>query len=401
MSTLSLLLIPSYSLIMFDTIIIGAGFAGSVLAERIATQEQKRVLIIEKRRHIGGNCYDCFDEHGVLIHQYGPHLFHTDNKAVFDYLSQFTAWRNYQHQVLAFIDGQMVPAPFNLQAIEQLFPPALAASLINKLITVYGYGKKVPILELRQQDDADLKFLADFIYNKLFVNYTAKQWGCKPEDISPEVTGRVPVHVSRDNRYFQDRYQAVPKFGYTKIFENMLNHPQISVMLNTDFKSVMRFNTDTGELSLFDRPFQGELIYTGMIDELFDYRFGELPYRSLKFNFEHVPMAQYQPVTTVNYPNDYDFTRITEFKFISGQTLPGSTIVKEYPQDFERGNALDGKDIPYYPVFTEANAQKFTQYWDYAQQFKQITLVGRLAENRYYDMDDMVARALEVFAARA
>ena len=384
---------------MFDTIIIGAGFAGSVLAERLATQEQKRVLVIDKRRHIGGNCYDCFDEQGVLIHQYGPHLFHTDNKDVFDYLSQFTEWRNYQHEVLAFIDGQMVPAPFNLQAIEQLFPPALAASLTAKLLAVYGYGKKVPILELRQQDDAELKFLADFIYNKLFVNYTAKQWGMKPEEISPEVTGRVPVHISRDNRYFQDKYQVVPKHGYTKIFENLLQHPNISLLLNTDFNSVMQFNPDTGALQLFDTPFKGELIYTGLIDELFGYRFGELPYRSLHFDFEHLQQEFFQAATTVNYPNDYDYTRITEFKRLSGQTVNGTTIVKEYPQAYDRHDP--SKNIPYYPIFTEENAQRFAQYQTFAQRFNNITLVGRLAENRYYDMDDMVARALDVFAARA
>lgn len=383
---------------MFDFIIIGAGFAGSVLAERLATQRQKRILVIDKRRHIGGNCYDCFDEHGVLIHQYGPHLFHTDNKEVFDYLGRFTEWLKYQHHVLAFIDGQNVPAPFNLNAIDQLFPSGLAQALTAKLITHYGYGKKVPILELRQQDDADLKFLADFIYDKLFVNYTAKQWGCKPEDISPEVTGRVPVHVSRDNRYFQDRYQVVPKYGYTKIFENLLNHPNISLLLNTEFKSVMDFNPDTGAISLFGSPFQGQLIFTGSIDELFNFRFGELPYRSLKFDFEHHNTDYYQATTTVNYPNDYDYTRITEFKYISGQTLPGTTIVKEYPQDYNRHDST--KNIPYYPVFTESNAQNYAQYKQYAEQFKHITLVGRLAENRYYDMDDMVARALEVFKER-
>ncbi|MEQ1635086.1 MAG: UDP-galactopyranose mutase [Methylococcales bacterium] len=379
---------------MFDFIIIGAGFAGSVLAERLATRP-KRILVIDKRRHIGGNCYDCFDEHGILIHQYGPHLFHTDNKAVFDYLGQFTEWRNYQHEVLAFIDGQNVPAPFNLNAIAQLFPPAFAETLTAKLMTIYGYGKKVPILELRQQDDADLKFLANFIYDKLFVNYTAKQWGLKPEEIAGEVTARVPVHVSRDNRYFQDRYQAVPKYGYTKIFEQLLKASNISLMLNTDFKSVMGFDVETGALTLFGSPFKGELIYTGMIDELFDYRFGEIPYRSLHFDFEHHPVERYQAVTTVNYPNDYDYTRITEFKHINGQKSTGTTIVKEFPQDFDRHDAK--KDIPYYPIFTDANAQKYTQYQQYAEQFKHITLVGRLAENRYYDMDDMVARALQVF----
>ncbi len=379
---------------MFDYIIIGAGFAGSVLAERLASR-QKRILVIDKRRHIGGNCYDCFDTQGVLIHQYGPHLFHTDDKVVFDYLGQFTEWRNYQHHVLAFIDGQHIPAPFNLNAIDQLFPHVLAQSLTAKLLATYGYGKKVPILELRHQNDADLKFLADFIYDKLFVNYTAKQWGLKPEEISPEVTGRVPVHVSHDNRYFQDRYQAVPKYGYTKIFENLLKSPSISLLLNTEFKSVMDFDQESGALTLLGSPFKGELIYTGMIDELFDYRFGELPYRSLRFDFEHHLMEQFQTVTTVNYPNDYDYTRITEFKHISGQKITGTTVVKEFPQDFDRLDA--GKDIPYYPIFTDTNAQKYDQYKVHAEQFKHITLVGRLAENRYYDMDDMVARALQVF----
>lgn len=379
---------------MFDFVIVGAGFAGSVLAERLAACN-KRILVIDKRRHIGGNCYDCFDAHGVLIHQYGPHLFHTDNKAVFDYLSQFTTWQDYQHRVLAFIDGQLVPAPFNLNAITQLFPSELAHSLTNKLIATYGYGQKIPILALREHQDAQLTFLADFIYTKLFVNYTAKQWGCTPESIAPEVTGRVPVHIARDDRYFQDRYQAVPAQGYTKLFENLLQSPNISLLLNTDFNSVMQLDTHTGKLSLLGQPFAGELIYTGMIDELFNYRFGELAYRSLQFAFEHHAVNQYQPTTTVNYPNDYDYTRITEFKHIHAQSVQGTTIVKEFPQAFVRHDP--SKNIPYYPIFTEANAQQYQQYLHFAQSFSNITLVGRLAENRYYDMDDMVARALQVF----
>ncbi len=380
---------------MYDIIIIGAGFAGSVLAERLATQKNQRILIIDKRTHIGGNCFDCFDEHGILIHKYGPHLFHTDNKLVFDYLSQFTEWHQYQHEVLAFIDGQKVPVPFNLNSLQALLPPSLANSLELKLIKRFGYGVKVPILELRTIDDSELKFLADFIYEKIFVNYTAKQWGKKPEEISAEVTGRVPVHISRDNRYFQDKYQAIPKLGYTKVFENMLNQPNIGLLLNTDFKDIFKIDFDSGKMHFMDSEFNGQLIFTGLIDELFDSRFGELPYRSLNFKFQHFTTNQYQEKTTINYPNDYDFTRITEFKHISQQSISGTTIVKEFPQDFDRHNPA--MNIPYYPIFTPENKQKLDQYISFSEQFPNITLVGRLAENRYYDMDDIVARSLQVF----
>jgi UDP-galactopyranose mutase len=380
---------------MFDTIIVGSGFAGSVIAERLATQQNKRILIIDKRRHIGGNCFDCFDKHGVLIHQYGPHLFHTDNKTVFDYLSQFTEWQHYQHEVLAFIDGQKVPVPFNLNSLHALFPKSLAESLELKLIEKFGYGVKVPILELLKIEDSELKLLADFIYDKIFVNYTAKQWGKKPEDISAEVTGRVPVHISKDNRYFQDKYQAIPKYGYTKIFENMLNHPNISVLLNTGFKDVFKVDFESGAMHFMNSEFKGQLIYTGLIDELFDNRFGELPYRSLDFKFEHLEQDQFQEKTTINYPNDYDFTRITEFKHISQQTISGTSIVREFPQDFDRNDPA--KNVPYYPIFTEENKTILDQYIDFSKGFKNITLVGRLAENRYYDMDDIVARALQVY----
>ena len=380
---------------MFDVVIVGAGFAGSVLAERIATQQNKRVLVIDKRTHIGGNCYDRHDDYGVLIHQYGPHLFHTDNKAVFDYLSKFTQWQPYHHEVLAFIDGQKVPVPFNLNSLQILFPSSLANSLEKKLINRFGYGEKVPILELLKENDSEIKFLADFIYQKIFVNYTAKQWGKKPEEISAEVTARVPVHISRDNRYFQDKYQAIPTHGYTKIFENLLNQKNISLLLNTEYKDVFTLDCDTGDMQFMGADFKGELIFTGLIDELFNSRFGELPYRSLDFKFEYFVKDRYQEKTTINYPNDYDFTRITEFKHISQQTITGTTIVKEFPQDFDRNDVT--KNIPYYPVFTEENKAILDRYVDFADQFNNITLVGRLAENRYYDMDDIVARALQVY----
>ena len=380
---------------MFEYIIVGSGFAGCVLAERLASEEHARVLLIEKRNHIGGNCYDQHDEHGLLVHKYGPHLFHTSNAEVFHYLSRFTSWIEYQHRVLAVVDGQKVPLPFNLNSLHRLFPRSMAESLEQKLIGHYGFDVKVPILELRKQEDAELKFLADFIYHKVFLNYTVKQWACSPEEIAPEVTARVPIFVSRDDRYFQDKYQVIPQHGYTRLFENLIDHPNIKLMLNTDRREILQIDPDSRQIRCFGQPFSGHLIYTGMIDELFDYRFGELPYRSLKFQFEHVNTDFFQEITTVNYPEEYDFTRITEFKHITGQPVPGTTIVREFPQDYDR---LDSRrNIPYYPVFQEENLKRFQQYFEFAQKFPRLTLVGRLAEYRYFDMDDIVARALEVY----
>jgi UDP-galactopyranose mutase len=380
---------------MFDIIIVGAGFAGSILARQLASVSNKKVLLVEKRTHIGGNCYDSYDNNGVLVHKYGPHLFHTSNKEVFTYLGQFTEWSEYQHRVLAVVDGQRVPLPFNLNSLEMLFPKSMAESLEKKLIAHFGFGVKVPILELTQTDDPELKILADFIYEKIFVNYTAKQWGCAPEKISTEVMGRVPVFVSRDDRYFQDTYQVVPKEGYSKMFKNILDHPNIHPLLNTDYKDVVSVDAESGEISLFGNHFDGDLIFTGMIDELFGFRFEELPYRTLDFHFETLQRAYFQEVGTVNYPNNYDFTRITEFKRIHDQQTKNTTILREYPRDYQGVGQED--DTPCYPVFKDENTIRYNQYQEFASQFPHITLVGRLAEYRYYDMDDMVARALEIF----
>ncbi len=376
---------------MFDYIIVGAGFAGSVIAERIAKTLNKKLLIIEKRRHIGGNCYDYKDENGIIVHKYGPHLFHTNDKQVFDYLSNFTDWNIYHHKVLAFIDGRKVPIPFNFNTIEQLFPLTFAQKLQRKLLNRYKYGSKVPILELKKIGDKDLKFLANFIYEKVFKNYTAKQWNMKPEEIDPEVTARVPVFVGKDDRYFNDKYQVIPKDGYTKIFERMLEHPNIKLMLNTDYKEVINIDFEDKKIYFFGKEFEGKLIFTGMIDELFNYKFGKLPYRSLDLKFETIEKEQFQEVATVNYPNDYDFTRITEFKHIHPAKTDKTTILKEYPKEYKEG------DIPYYPVFTPKNMEKYNQYRELLDNFKQIIPVGRLADYRYYDMDDIVKRALEVF----
>ncbi len=375
---------------MIDYVIIGAGLAGVVMAERIATQLNKKVIIIEKRNHIGGNCFDFKDENNILIHKYGPHLFHTNNKEVIDYLSQFTQWDIYNHEVLAYIDGIKVPIPFNINTLYEVFPQSKAKALEDKLLQTYAYNSKIPILELKKSTDKDLQFLADFVYEKIFVNYTAKQWGMKPEDMDGAVTARVPIFVGRDNRYFNDSYQSLPKNGYTNMIQNMLNHKNIKLMLNTDFKEVCYLKDE--DFYLFGSKFQGQVIYTGQIDELFDYKFGDLPYRSVEMKFETVEKEFYQEKATVNYPNDYDFTRITEFKHIHPTKSDKTTILKEYPQEY-----IKNKNTPYYPIFTQENQFRYNLYLQYASKFNNLILVGRLAEYKYYDMDDIVERALEVF----
>ncbi|MCT7512602.1 UDP-galactopyranose mutase [Aliarcobacter cryaerophilus] len=375
---------------MIDFIVVGSGLAGVVVAEQIASKLNKKVLIIEKRDHIGGNCFDHKDDNNILVHKYGPHLFHTNHKEVVDYLSKFTSWDIYNHEVLAYIDGKKVPIPFNLNTLYEVFPKQKAKILEQKLLENFEYNSKIPILELKKSNDEDLSFLADFIYEKIFLNYTAKQWGMKPEEMDSAVTARVPVFIGRDNRYFNDVYQMVPKDGYAKMINKMLKHKNIKLMLNTEFKEVCEIKEN--DFYLFDRKFEGRVIYTGQIDELFDYKFGDLPYRSVNMQFETIEKDFYQEKTTVNYPNDYDFTRITEFKHIHPINTPKTTILKEYPQEYVRN-----KNTPYYPIFTNENQNKYNQYLEYSKEFKNLILVGRLAEYKYYDMDDIVKRALEVF----
>ena len=374
---------------MFDIVIIGAGFAGAILAERFAASG-KKVLLIERRRNVAGNCYDEVDTNGILIHKYGPHLFHTDDEQVWKYLSRFTEWQIYNHHVKAFVDGKPVPIPFNLNTIHEVFPKSLADKLEAALLKNFEYGKKIPILELKKSADADLQFLADFVYEKIFLHYTEKQWGFPPDKISGAVTARVPIFVGRDDRYFNDRFQALPKFGYTKLVENILDHKNIKLLLNTDFKEVMELRGE--QIYLFRRKFKGRLIYTGQLDELFDKKFGELPYRSVDMKFETINAESFQSAPSVNYPNNYEFTRITEFKNIHPAKTSRTTILKEYPQEY-----VAGKNEPYYPIFTDEARVAYEKYSAELAKFKNITAVGRLAEYRYFDMDDVVKRALEVF----
>ena len=375
---------------MFDVVIIGAGLSGAVLAERFA-QIDKKVLLVERRRHVAGNCFDEVDDNGILIHRYGPHLFHTNFADVWEYLSRFTDWNVYHHKVKAMIDGQTVPIPFNFNTMHEVFPRSLADRLESALLKNFAYGQKVPILELKKSDDADLQFLADYVYEKIFLHYTTKQWGTSPENIEGAVTARVPIFVGRDDRYFNDRFQAVPRRGYTKLVENILNHKNIKLMLNTDCHEIL--NLRGNGVYLFGQKFIGTVIYTGQLDELFNYKFGVLPYRSVKMKFESVDAESYQSAATVNYPNNYDFTRITEFKKIHPSNSRRTTILREYPQAY-----VKGENEPYYPVFNDAAKFAYAQYADELQLFPQIKAVGRLAEYKYYDMDDIVKRALDVFA---
>jgi len=368
----------------FDFLIIGAGLAGSVLAERIATQLDKKVLIVDKRNHIGGNAYDFYDKNGILVHKYGPHIFHTNSKKVVDYLSQFTEWRPYFHRVLAVVEGKKVPIPFNLNSLYQLFPKRYAEKLEDKLIKTYGYGVKIPILKLKESASGELKYLADYIYKNIFYCYTIKQWGLKPEELDPSVTARVPVYISRDDRYFQDMYQIMPRYGYTKMFEKMLSHKNIKILLQTDYKEII----DIIKFKI--------LIFTGSIDEFFDYKFGVLPYRSLKFIFNSLNIDYYQEVGQVNYPGNNEYTRITEFKYLTGQKLRCTTIAFEIPESYVPNNNM----VPLYPIPRAENNNLYKKYLMEANKLKSIFFCGRLAEYKYYNMDQIIARALSFFESK-
>lgn len=373
---------------MFDAVVIGAGLAGAVLAERFA--QSGKVLLVERRRHVAGNCYDEVDGAGILVHRYGPHLFHTDDENVWRYLSRFTEWRVYQHKVLAMVDGQAVPLPFNLNTLRKVFPRTLSRRLEAALLANFAYGQRVPILELMRTADSDLRFLAEFVYEKIFLHYTEKQWGTAPDKIAGAVTARVPIAISRDDNYFADRFQAVPTGGYTALVKNILDHRNIKLLLNTDFREIG--GVRDGGIELFGQKFNGRVIFTGQLDELFDFKFGALPYRSVDMKFETVDAENFQAAATVNYPNNFDFTRITEFKRIHPANSARTTILKEYPRAY-----VAGENTPYYPIFTDEARAAHEKYLAEFRQIRNATAVGRLAEYRYYDMDDVVKRALEVY----
>ena len=360
-------------------LVVGAGVSGAAIANLIADKLGEQVLVIDRKNHIAGNCYDYKDNNGIMIHKYGSHIFHTNNENVWSFVKRFSAFNTYMHEVVGLVDGIEAHIPFNFNTLYQVFPKSLASRIEEKLLKNFGFNTKVPILEFLNQNDEDLKFLAEYVYQKIFVNYTAKQWGKKPEDIDRNVTARVPVYLSKDNRYFQDKYQGIPLQGYSKLIENMLSHKNIKLKLNTDCKSL--------DLNSFDRIF-----YTGSIDELFDYKYGVLPYRSVHFEFEEHNLEFYQSHPCVNYPNNYDFTRIHEYKHYLKDKSEKTVIAKEYPQEF----VLD-KNERYYPIQNDENAELYKMYLDEVKKTGNLYLLGRLGDYKYYDMDKAILRAIELF----
>jgi UDP-galactopyranose mutase len=357
---------------MFDYLIVGAGFAGSVLAERLATRSNKKVLVIDKRSHIGGNAYDHYNEDGILIHKYGPHIFHTNSKDVFDYLGNFTDWRPYEHRVLASVDGQLVPMPINLDTINKLYGLKLTSFEVEEFFA--SVAEEVSVI--KTSEDVVVSKVGRELYNKFFKNYTNKQWGLDPSQLDKSVTSRVPTRTNRDDRYFTDTFQAMPLHGYTRMFEKMLDHPNIKIMLNTDYHEVIKFI-----------PFK-EMIFTGPVDEYFDFQFGKLPYRSLEFKHDTLNKEQHLEAPVVNYPNEHAYTRITEFKALTGQSHPKTAIVYEYPQ---------AEGDPYYPVPMPENAELYAKYKKLADETANVHFVGRLATYKYYNMDQVVAQALTLY----
>jgi UDP-galactopyranose mutase len=357
---------------MFDYLIVGAGFAGSVLAERLASIDEKKVLIVDQRDHIGGNAYDYFNKDGILIHKYGPHIFHTNSRKVFDYLSQFTPWRPYEHRVLASVEGQLVPIPINLTTINKLYGLDLNCTQLEGFFE----SKAEKIDRVKTSEDVVVSKVGRELYEKFFKHYTKKQWDLDPSELDASVTARVPTRTNKDDRYFTDTYQAMPLYGYTKMFQKMLSHPNIKIMLNTDYKEIIDVI-----------PYK-TMIYTGPIDSFFNYCYGRLPYRSIEFKFETHDAEVFQSTGTINFPNEHAYTRITEFKYLTGQKHSKTSIVYEYPQ---------AEGDPYYPIPRPENAEIYKKYQSLANAMTNTYFTGRLATYKYYNMDQVVAQSLTLF----
>lgn len=357
---------------MFDYLVVGAGFAGSVLAERLANVSEKKVLVVDQRDHIGGNAYDYFNKDGILIHKYGPHIFHTNSRKVFDYLSHFTSWRPYEHRVLASVEGQLVPIPINLNTINQLYRLNLNCQELEAFFQ--SRAEKLP--GIVTSEDVVVSKVGRELYEKFFRGYTRKHWDLDPSELDASVSARVPTRTNRDDRYFTDTYQAMPAHGYTRMVQKMLSHPNIKIMLNTDYKEIVDLI-----------PYK-TMIYTGPIDSYFNYCYGRLPYRSIEFRFETHDMEVFQSTGTINFPNEHPYTRVTEFKYLTGQKHHKTSLVYEYPQ---------AEGDPYYPIPRPENAEIYKKYQSLANTMTNTYFTGRLATYRYYNMDQVVAQSLTLF----
>ena len=360
----------------YDYLIVGAGFAGSVLAERLASQHGARILLIDRRPHVGGNAYDEPNEAGILYHKYGPHIFHTNSEAVVEYLSQFTDWRPYEHRVLAHVRDRLVPIPINRTTLNALFGTDLQT---DTEVERYLAARAEPVADIRTSEDVVINAVGRELYELFFRGYTRKQWGLDPSELDKQVTSRIPTRTNTDDRYFGDTFQAMPKDGYTKMFERMVDHPLIDTRFGTDFRD------------LKDEAFEiaDHIIYSGPVDEYFDFRFGRLPYRSLRFDHQTLEQERFQPVAVVNYPDEtVPYTRISEYKHLTGQEHPQTTITYEYPS---------AEGDPYYPIPRPENQALYKRYEELADSTPQVTFVGRLATYRYYNMDQIVGQALATF----
>lgn len=358
---------------MYDFAIVGAGFAGSVLAERISSKGHKTVLLIDKRNHIGGNAYDHYNEDGILIHKYGPHIFHTNSPVVFNYLSRFTEWRPYEHRVLTCVNNKLLPFPINRNTINRLY----GLNLTSEELGHYFAKVSKPIHPIRTSEDVIVSQVGCDIYEKFFMGYTRKQWGCDPSELNSMVTSRIPIRSNQDDRYFTDDYQVMPLHGFTRMFDNMLANPNIHILLKTDYRDVKE-----------NIPYRN-LIFTGPIDEYFNYCYGKLPYRSLNFKHKTLDLEWAQKVAVVNYPNDNLYTRVTEHKYLTGQQHSRTTLTYEFP-------CWEGD--PFYPVPKPENTDLYRKYASLAKRESKVYFVGRLGTYRYYNMDQVVAQALTLYS---
>lgn len=374
-----------------DFIIVGAGLVGSVIAHELAENQQKKVLIWERRNHIAGNMYDYIDDFGIRVHKYGPHVFHTNDKELFDYITQFGEFDNFSIDYLAEIDGVQTPTPFNFKTIDDFFPPQDAEELKQHIKEHYPMQEGVPVLEILRHEDPIIRKYGEFLFEKDYAPYTAKQWAISPKDIDPSVLARVPVRFSYKTGYFDDEFQALPSNGYTAVFNNLLNHKNINIKLNTEALNRLFFSDDYTEILIKGINKKVQVVYTGALDELFNWCFGALPYRSLKFEWLHEDIDSFQNAPIVAYPQEPLFTRITEYNKLPVQQGRGASYAIEYPQIYD-----SNKDVePYYPILTNESQILYKKYLEKASKVKNLTLAGRLADFKYYNMDQALKRALE------